>query len=75
VLGHSRLRHPDHVDRLLVVLALAYAWMLALGSQAVAANLPRAFSLFKEGLAFFVEVLQRYSAYLGLLFTPDKRFT
>lgn len=85
--GQSRLRQPDHVDRLLVVLALAYAWMIALGSQAVAADLAhpltkrpdssvrRAFSLFKDGLNFFVEVLQRFSTYLGLLFIPDKRFT
>lgn len=85
--GESRLRHPDHVDRLLVVLVLAYAWMIALGSFAVAAALARpltkparsflrrAFSLFKEGLTFFAEVVQRFSAYRGLFFIPDKRFT
>jgi hypothetical protein len=85
--GDSRLRHPDHVDRLLVVLALAYAWILGLGSKAVDdhfahpltkrpdACVRRAFSLFKEGLLFFVEVLQRASTYLGLIFIPDKRFT
>ena len=85
--GDSRLRQPDHVLRLLVILVLAYAWVVALGSQAIAADLahtlvtrsdatPRRLrSLFKEGLDFFVEVLQRLSIYRGLLFIPDKRFT
>src|SRR5215467_9619758 len=34
--GESRLRLPDHVARLLVILVLAYVWLVALGSQAVA---------------------------------------
>lgn len=85
--GESRLRHPDHVARLLVILALAYVWMIALGSQAVAAQLThplirradgtlrRHWSLFKEGLSFFVQVLQRQSLCRGLVFIPDQRFT
>lgn len=85
--GQSHLRHPDHVARLLVLLALAYTWVVALGSQAVAAGcaqplvrrpdgaLRRLWSLFKEGLNFFVEFVQRHTVCLGLIFIPDKRFT
>ncbi len=83
----SRVRHPDHLARLLVVLVLAYTWMVALGSQAVArgcaqplpnraeGNRRRWRSLFKEGLRFFVEYVQRYTVCLGLVFIPDHRFT
>lgn len=85
--GDSRLRHPDHVARLLVLLAIAYTWTLALGSQAVAAGrarplvrrannpCPRLYSLFKEGLNYFVEFVQRHTVCLGLVFIPDRRFT
>jgi hypothetical protein len=85
--GASRLRHPDHVARLLVLLALAYAWLVALGSQAVAlgraqpllrrpdGTFRRHWSLFKEGLRFFVEWVQRHTICLGLRFIPDKRFS
>jgi hypothetical protein len=85
--GESRLRHPDHVARLLVLLSLAYVWVVALGSQAVAVDCSqpllrrldgtfrRQWSLFKEGLRFFVEFVQRYTVCLGLVFIPDKRFT
>jgi hypothetical protein len=85
--GESRVRHPQHVARLLVLLALAYAWILALGSQAVAigraqplvkrldGTLRRLWSLFKEGLRFFTEYVQRYTVCLGLTFIPDRRFT
>lgn len=85
--GESRIRLPDHMARLLVLLVVAYAWMVALGSQAVAADTAqplvrrpdgstrRLWSLFTEGLRFFVEFVQRYSVCLGLVFVPDKRFT
>jgi hypothetical protein len=85
--GESRVRLPDHVARLLVVLVLAYTWVIALGSQAVAAGRAhpvvrqvngsprRLWSLFKEGLYFFVEVVQRCTICRGLVFIPDKRFT
>jgi len=84
--NERRLRQPDHVARLLVVLTLAYVWVTALGSQAVAAGrgqplicrpdgtLRRAWSLFREGLCFFVEVLQRSSHRFFLEFVPDARF-
>jgi hypothetical protein len=85
--GDSRLRQPQHVARLLVLLALAYGWLVALGSQAVAAgcsqsllkrhdgSFRRQWSLFKEGLRYFVEFVQRQTVCLGLVFIPDKRFT
>jgi hypothetical protein len=85
--GTSRIRHPDHMDRLLVVLVLAYAWVLALGGQSVQAGrahplqrhpdgqLRRHWSLFKEGLQFFVEVVQTVGLCPELVFAPDTRFT
>ena len=85
--GDSRVRQPDHVARLLVLLVLAYVWMVALGSQAVAAGvaqpllkradgtLRRLWSLFREGLRYFTQVVQRYTVCPGLVFLPDKRFT
>jgi hypothetical protein len=36
----SHLRHPDRMERYLLVLALAYAWMLTLGSMSVAGSTP-----------------------------------
>jgi hypothetical protein len=83
----SRIRQPEHVARLLILLALAYTWVVALGSQAVAAQraqpllrrtdgtLRRHWSLFKEGLRFWVEVAQRHTICPDLCFTPDHRFT
>jgi len=84
--GTSRIRLPDHADRLFLLLTLAYGWVLALGTQAVAFGLGRALiqrpdgswrrqvSLFKEGLRFFVDVVRRFSVCLGLSFIPDTRF-
>lgn len=83
----SRIRQADHMERLLVVLVVAYGWMLVLGSQAVAQDcaqpwyrtgsnqLRRQWSLFKEGLQYFTEYVQRHTVGLKLLFIPDKRFT
>jgi Transposase DDE domain len=83
----SRVRQPDHLARLLVLLVIAYTWTVALGSQAVAHGaaqpVPRRadgkrrrwWSLFREGLRFFVEHVQRHTIYLGLIFIPDHRFT
>ena len=81
----SRVRRPDHAARLLILLVLAYVWAVALGSQAVAQGrarplirrataLPdRCLSLFREGLDFFVEVLEDRSLFFGLRFFPDFR--
>jgi len=83
--GESRIRSPQHVAHLLLLLAIAYTWMIALGSQAVAAGysqplvrrahgtLRRSWSLFKEGLRFFVQFVQRKTVCLGLSFIPDIR--
>jgi hypothetical protein len=83
----SHVRLPDHADRLLILLVVAYVWMVALGSQAVASqhaaplirrcpDLPaRCFSLFREGLDFFAEYLEDFSRFVGLVFSPDFRFT
>jgi len=85
--GQSRVRLPQHTANLLLILTFAYAWVLALGSQGVAAGCAqplvrrpngscrRLWSLFREGLRYFVEVLQRHTICLGLVFIPDRRFT
>lgn len=85
--GDSRVQQPDHVARLWVLLVVAYAWLVALGSQAVAegraqpllrradGTLRRLWSMFREGLRFFVEYVQRHTVCRGLVFIPDKRFT
>jgi hypothetical protein len=85
--GGSRIRLPQHVANLLILLALAYTWVVALGSQAVARNcaqplvrrpdgtLRRLWSVFKEGLRFFAQVVQRHTQCLGLVFIPDPRFS
>jgi len=82
----SRVRLPDHADRLLILLVVAYVWTVALGSQAVAAKqaaplirrqaaLPaRCLSLFREGLDFLAQYLEDFSRFVGLLFSPDFRF-
>lgn len=81
-----RIRHPDHLERLVVLLALAYGWTLALGSQAVRqgrgrslqkhvdGTLRRYWSLFKEGIQYFFEVIDRSIQFETLKFFPDHRF-
>jgi Transposase DDE domain len=83
----SRVRQAEHLARLLVLWVIAYTWTVALGSQAVAQGraqpLPkradgqprRWWSLFKEGLRFFVEHIQRNTICSDLVFIPDRRFT
>lgn len=83
----SRIRTPQHVANLLILLAIAYTWMVALGSQAVAAGCAqplvrrpdgtfrRLWSLFREGLRYFVQVVHRQTVCLGFTFIPDTRFT
>lgn len=83
----SRIRQPEHMSRLLILLALAYAWCLALGSEAVrrrpsrplvrssdSGSRPRRhWSLFKEGLAYYVESVRRHTHFVRLHFAPDPR--
>ena len=83
----SRITHPDHMARLLVLLTLAYAWAIALGSLAVSlgraqplqrhadGRVTRHWSLFREGLQFFFEVVLRQDHFVALHFCPDSRFT
>lgn len=85
--GQSRIRRPDHAARLLVMLVIAYVWMVALGSQTVDegrghaltrnkdGTLRRAWSLFKEGVCEFTVYVERKTVCRGLVFIPDKRFT
>lgn len=84
-LDQSRIRLPGHVTNLLMILALTHAWLIALGSQAVAAGLGqalircadgtlrRSWSLFREGLRFFAQVARRRTLCPDLLFIPDTR--
>lgn len=83
----SRISHADHMERLLVLLALAYAWCVALGSIAVDkgrgqplqrhddSNTRRHWSLFKEGIQFFFEHVLRHHEFIELQFLPDSRIT
>jgi len=83
----SHIRLPEHMANLMLVLVLAYAWILGLGSLAVALDLAqslqrhsdgqirRHWSLFKEGLQFFTDWLVKIGVCLQLMFIPDKRFT
>jgi hypothetical protein len=82
----SHVWQPEHAQRLLLVLALAYAWMLTLGT--LAAHAPadvrayfthgkrRLFSIFREGLRYFRAFLDSpHPVCLRLLFAPDKLLT
>ena len=81
----SRLRNPDHMARFMLLLVVAYGWILALGSYAAhwgrtrslhlrPGQAPRRqWSLFKEGLQLFVEYVQRHGVCLKFCFAPDKR--
>lgn len=83
----SRVRLPDHMSRLLVLLVVAYVWTVALGSQAVQSHLSHPFirradalpqpffSLFREGLDFLCEQLEDFSRFFGIVFSADARFT
>lgn len=85
--GDTHIRCPEHMERLLVILVIAYAWTIAWGSQSVATHraqplqrragrpLQRAWSLFREGLRYFYEVIVRFTVHSRLLFIPDHRFT
>ena len=70
-----------------VSIASAFSLALLLGSQAVAlgcaqplirradGTLRRMWGLFKEGLRYFVQVVQRQTLCLDLVFIPDRRFS
>lgn len=81
----SHLRCPQRMARFLLILVVAYGWVLGLGSYAVHwqqarhlirrddGTLRRQWSLFKEGLQLFSNYLVRYNVCLTLCFVPDKR--
>jgi hypothetical protein len=79
----SQVWQPAHAERLLIVLALAYAWTLTQGTWLVhaAADLqrqivdpdPTRYSIFRLGLRFIRRQLALFRPiYPGLFFTPDK---
>lgn len=71
--------------RFMVILVVAYAWVLGVGSYAVHAHKARAlihrasghprrqWSLFKEGLQFFTDYISRYGIGLKPCFVSDQR--
>jgi hypothetical protein len=76
---------PDHADRLLLLLALAYAWVLALGAYFVhfgqatpvrttTHGFRRRYSLFQEGVHHFHDLIQSPTPVcFPLFFAVDKR--
>jgi hypothetical protein len=79
----SRVWRPDHADRLVLVLALAYAWTLTQGTlvlhtpdllRRVTRGTRKRFSIFRCGLRFFSLALTRQDpVWPGLFFAPPKR--
>jgi hypothetical protein len=79
----SQVWQPAHAERLLLILSLAYAWVLTQGTLLLSAEATlrhqlthgkqRRYSLFREGLRFIRQFLHRpYHIYPGLFFAPDK---
>jgi hypothetical protein len=61
----SPVWQPDHAQVRLLVLALAYAWVVSPGTQ-------RLYSVFREGLRYWLDLLYAHKPlYLGLFFAPD----
>lgn len=79
----SRVWLPAHADRLVLVLALAYAWVLTQGTlvlrtpdllRRVTRGTRKRFSVFRCGLRFFSLALARHDPlWVGLFFAPPKR--
>ena len=83
--SRSYVRCPQRMTGLIAILVVAYAWTLSMGCQAVKTGLARSltkgkrpkprrqWSLFKEGLMYFIErVTPRYFC-PPLQFIPDQR--
>jgi hypothetical protein len=79
----SHVWQPDHAQRLLFVLVLAYAWVLTHGKHVrqaaphIRAMITRGkrqvYSLFREGLRFMARlVYDQQPLYLSLYFAPDR---
>lgn len=83
--AQSYIRCPQRMTRFIAILVLAYAWMISLGSHAVAQDCAspliqdktgkrrRKWSLFKEGLQFLYDYVLRKGIYLQFSLIPDKR--
>lgn len=82
----SQVWRPDHADVLVLVLALAYAWILSLGTllahaePSVQARIVRGtrqlYSIFRQGLRYWLDLVGTFQpVYLGLFFAPDKLLT
>jgi hypothetical protein len=81
----SRVRSPERMAHFIMILALAYGWILGLGSYAIhwrrarhlirrsTGQLRRQWSLFKEGLQLFTDYVLRYNVCLKPCFVSDKR--
>lgn len=84
--NQSHIWFPHHTERLLLVLAVAYAWVLALGAYFIHAGQAtplrlrpdgsrrRRLSIFREGLDY-LDFMSRqdHIVCLKLIFVPDKR--
>lgn len=82
----SQVWQPDHADVLVLVLALAYAWVLSLGTLVAHAEptvrarivrgTARLFSIFREGLRYWLDLIfTRKPLFLELFFAPDQLLT
>lgn len=83
----SYVRCPERMARLLMILVVAYTWVLGVASYAIAqqrtrslirhpaGHLRRQWSLFKEGLQWFTDYMRRTGVCLMPCFVPDHRFT
>jgi hypothetical protein len=82
----SQVWQPDHAQVLVLVLALAYAWVLSLGTlvahaeKAIRARITRSarrwYSVFREGLRYCLDLIfSTKPVCLELFFAPDKLLT
>lgn len=83
--SESDVVSPAHMTRFLLVLVVAYAWVLGIGSYAIhwqrarpltqrpTGQRRRQWSLFKEGLQLFSDYVLRNGVCLKLCFLSDKR--
>lgn len=81
----SHVRQPDHAERLILALALAYAWTLSLGTRAIRAGKAalrhitrghrHTYSVFRLGLRFLSHLKRSHQPILmTLFFLPDPIF-
>ena len=77
----SQVRQPDHADRLLLALTLAYAWVISLGTQAIRAGKTlrrqlvrghrRRLSVFRLGLCYLYHLFRTHAPpSMALFFRP-----